>query len=87
MFSLLTVLLILIESLLAFDENNVFFDNINLQEKDTLVFAKINDDTASYLEFTQEDEEKIFSDLDCEKYKIYNYSPMINYYNEPYFIE
>lgn len=77
LFSLLTVLLILIESLLSFETNNVFYDNINLDKKDTLVITKTDEDIENYLPFTQEDEENIFFDLNCKNYKVYNFTPSI----------
>ena len=87
LFSLLTVLLILIESFLSFKTENVYYDNMDLEERDSLVIANVDDNFANYYNLTEEDENNLFSDLNCKKYKVYNYTPSTTSYSSHYQID
>ncbi|MDD5932806.1 MAG: ABC transporter ATP-binding protein, partial [bacterium] len=76
--SLLTILVILIQTLLSFDASRIYLDNIN---QEMVIASKIDtkdpiEQVGCFLHLSSNDEEKIFSNND-KIYKVFNYTPYV----------
>ena len=78
LFSLISILLILIQTLLSFDSNKVFLDNFSLNEREQFLITKINNvgrgNSGTYLQMSEEDKENLFANYDGEKYEVNNFT-------------
>ena len=78
LFSLLTILILLIQTLLSFDSNKVFLDNFNNNEREQFIISKINeegnDNNGTYLKFNESDNDNLFSNTKVKKYDVTNFA-------------
>ena len=86
LFSLLTILIILIQTLLSFNSNKIFLDNVDFSNQDVLLINKVNDtankNNGSYLRLNPNDKNTLFNNYNEEKYPIVNFCPSINTFKE-----
>lgn len=77
LFSLLAILLILIQTLLSFDSNKIFLDNFNSNERNQFLISKVNpegsNNLGTFMLFDKEDESNLLNGYSGEKYLVNNY--------------
>ena len=77
-FSLLTILLILIQTFLSFEQKDAIISFIDPEKQSGIILSKVNLEENNgygvYLHFNEEEEENLFSNYAGEKYPIYNLS-------------
>lgn len=88
LFSLLTILVILIQTFLSFNSNKIFLQNVDLANQEVFLINKINQkvnkNSGSYIRLDEKDEEILFKGNNKEKYQVINFVPSIDSYNSDY---
>ncbi len=75
LFSLLTVATILVQTLLSFDRNKVFFDNLDAEEQEITLVTNADEDAESFLRFREEEQESVARSFQGKTYPVVNYCP------------
>ena len=92
LFSLILVLVILIQTLLNFNSNKIFMDNINLDNQDIIMIHKTDATDATqvphhFLRFTEDEQNKLLKNYKGKFYPIINVVPSITDFRSHTIIE
>ena len=77
LFSLLTVATILVQTLLSFDRNKIFFDNLDAEEQEIALVVNADEDNEVFLRMKDGQREVIESHYEGKTYPVINFSPAL----------
>lgn len=75
LFSLLTVATILVQTLLSFDRNKIFFDNLDAEGQEIALVVNANEDNETFLRMKGGQREVIESHYEGKTYPVINFCP------------
>ena len=85
-FSLITVLLILIQTFLSFSSSSFYINSIR-DEQECILVSSINnftiDNRSAFIPLREKDEDVLFNNYEGKKYPVYNVTPYFTYHGEP----
>lgn len=77
LFSLLTVATILVQTLLSFDRNKIFFDNLDAEGQEIALVTNADEDKEAFLRMKDGQREVIESHYEGKTYPVINFSPAL----------